>query len=132
MIGPVSIDYPDFRNSRISVFTFSFYLRTKLTTIRLRSSLLAVLQPVLAVPSETRFQEEAMYILLCVLLVQLTRSSGALPFCTSAPQLSKDSVVWDLEEPVAPPQPSRPVFPPKRNCGGRSKGKSIFKDFLER
>ena len=42
------------------------------------------------------------------------RSSGALPFCTSAPQCSSDSMVWDLEEPVAPPQPSRPVLPPSR------------------
>ena len=42
------------------------------------------------------------------------RSSGALPFCTSAPQVSREAVVWDLEEPVAPPQPSRPVRPPRR------------------
>ena len=31
------------------------------------------------------------------------RSSGALPFCTSAPQVSTDCWVWALEEPVAPP-----------------------------
>ena len=42
------------------------------------------------------------------------RSSGGFPFCTSAPQCSRDSMVWDLEEPVAPPQPSRPVLPPRR------------------
>ena len=42
------------------------------------------------------------------------RSSGALPFCTSAPQCSKEERLCDLEEPVAPPQPSRPVRPPKR------------------
>ena len=42
------------------------------------------------------------------------RSSGALPFCTSAPQWVSDSSVCDLEEPVAPPQPSRPVLPPRR------------------
>ena len=42
------------------------------------------------------------------------RSSGALPFCTSAPQLSSEAVVWDLEDPVAPPQPSLPVLPPSR------------------
>ena len=42
------------------------------------------------------------------------RSSGALPFWTSAPQVWILSTVWDLEEPVAPPQPSRPVRPPKR------------------
>ena len=42
------------------------------------------------------------------------RSSGALPFCTSAPQLSNDSILCDFEEPVAPPQPSRPVRPPNK------------------
>ena len=36
------------------------------------------------------------------------RSSGALPFCTSAPQVSSDSTVCDLDEPVAPPHPSLP------------------------
>ena len=40
------------------------------------------------------------------------RSVGALPFCTSAPQVSMDSCLWALELPVAPPQPSRPVRPP--------------------
>ena len=39
-------------------------------------------------------------------------SSGAFPFCTSAPQSLKESSVCSLEEPVAPPQPSLPVFPP--------------------
>ena len=42
------------------------------------------------------------------------RSVGAFPFCTSAPQVSMDSVVCTLEEPVAPPQPSLPVRPPSR------------------
>ncbi len=42
------------------------------------------------------------------------RSSGALPFCTSAPQVSSDESVCALEEPVAPPQPSRPVLPPSK------------------
>ena len=42
------------------------------------------------------------------------RSSGALPFCTSAPQLASDCTVCDLEDPVAPPQPSRPVRPPSK------------------
>ena len=42
------------------------------------------------------------------------RSSGALPFCTSAPQVSIEFVLCDLEDPVAPPQPSRPVRPPRR------------------
>ena len=46
---------------------------------------------------------------LCIL-----RSVGALPFCTSAPQVSMDSVVCTFEEPVAPPQPSRPVRPPSK------------------
>ena len=41
-------------------------------------------------------------------------SVGAFPFCTSAPQVSMDSSVWTLEEPVAPPQPSLPVRPPSR------------------
>ena len=40
------------------------------------------------------------------------RSMGALPFCTSAPQVSRLSSLCALEEPVAPPQPSRPVRPP--------------------
>ena len=40
------------------------------------------------------------------------RSSGALPFWTSAPHCSSEESLCDLEEPVAPPQPSRPVLPP--------------------
>ena len=44
----------------------------------------------------------------------ILRSSGGLPFWTSAPQVSSDSSVCFLEEPVAPPQPSRPVLPPSR------------------
>ena len=52
------------------------------------------------------------------------RSSGALPFCTSAPQLSRELTVWDLEEPVAPPQPSRPVRPPSRITRSPSWGHS--------
>ena len=42
------------------------------------------------------------------------RSVGGLPFWTSAPQVSMEDVVCALEEPVAPPQPSRPVRPPSR------------------
>ena len=42
------------------------------------------------------------------------RSSTGLPFCTSAPAVCKDSSVWVLEEPVAPPQPSLPVRPPTK------------------
>ena len=52
------------------------------------------------------------------------RSSGALPFCTSAPQVSREAVVWDLEEPVAPPQPSRPVRPPRRITTSPGAGRS--------
>ncbi len=39
-------------------------------------------------------------------------SSTGLPFWTSAPHESSDSSVCGFEEPVAPPQPSRPVLPP--------------------
>ena len=42
----------------------------------------------------------------------ILRSVRALPFCTSAPHVERDSTVCSLEEPVAPPQPSRPVLPP--------------------
>ena len=42
------------------------------------------------------------------------RSTTGLPFCTSAPQVSRLSTLCTLELPVAPPQPSRPVRPPKR------------------
>ena len=52
------------------------------------------------------------------------RSSGALPFCTSAPQVSSDLEVCDLEEPVAPPQPSRPVAPPSRMTISPGSGRS--------
>ena len=41
------------------------------------------------------------------------RSTGALPFCTSAPQCSRLPRLCALEEPVAPPMPSRPVRPPR-------------------
>ena len=44
----------------------------------------------------------------------ILRSVGGLPFCTSAPHVSIDSSVCTLEDPVAPPQPSRPVRPPSR------------------
>ena len=40
------------------------------------------------------------------------RSSGALPFCTSAALSVSESPCCSREEPVAPPQPSRPVAPP--------------------
>ena len=40
-------------------------------------------------------------------------SSTGFPFCTSEPHVCKDSSVCSLDEPVAPPQPSRPVAPPR-------------------
>jgi len=52
----------------------------------------------------------------------ILRSVGGLPFCTSAPQTSMESVVWALEEPVAPPQPSRPVAPPNNTITSPSSG----------
>ena len=52
------------------------------------------------------------------------RSVGGLPFWTSAPQVSMDSEVWALEEPVAPPQPSRPVRPPSRTMTSPGTGTS--------
>ena len=39
-------------------------------------------------------------------------STGGFPFCTSAPHCRIDSSVCSFDEPVAPPQPSRPVLPP--------------------
>ena len=42
------------------------------------------------------------------------RSVRGFPFCTSAPQCVSDWTVCDFDEPVAPPHPSRPVFPPMR------------------
>lgn len=44
---------------------------------------------------------------LCIFL-----SSGAFPFCTSAPHAVSDKLLCAFDEPVAPPQPSLPVFPP--------------------
>ena len=41
-------------------------------------------------------------------------SVSALPFCTSAPHVSTEWESCALEEPVAPPQPSRPVSPPSK------------------
>jgi phosphoribosylformylglycinamidine synthase len=52
------------------------------------------------------------------------RSSTAFPFCTSAPAVSTDSPVCTLEEPVAPPMPSRPVFPPTRSTMSPASGSS--------
>ena len=53
-------------------------------------------------------------------------SSGALPFCTSAPAVSIEDVVCDLEEPVAPPQPSLPVFPPRSRTTSPFTGLSLI------
>ena len=44
----------------------------------------------------------------------ILRSSGALPFWTSEAMVERDFRLWLLEEPVAPPMPSRPVRPPSR------------------
>ena len=52
------------------------------------------------------------------------RSSGALPFCTSAPHVSSDVRVCFLLDPVAPPQPSRPVRPPSRSTTSLGAGRS--------
>ena len=41
-------------------------------------------------------------------------SLGASPFWTSAEQVFIDSSLCSLDEPVAPPQPSLPVLPPRR------------------
>ena len=41
-------------------------------------------------------------------------SVGGLPFWTSDPQVTTDCVSCALDEPVAPPIPSRPVLPPRR------------------
>ena len=54
----------------------------------------------------------------------ILRSVGGLPFCTSAPQLMRESTVCSLEEPVAPPQPSRPVLPPSSTTISPAAGRS--------
>ncbi len=43
----------------------------------------------------------------------ILRSTGGLPFCTSAPHVSMDVALCAFDEPVAPPMPSRPVRPPR-------------------
>ena len=52
------------------------------------------------------------------------RSSGALPFCTSLAMVVRDWRLWLLEEPVAPPMPSRPVRPPRRMITSPGAGRS--------
>ena len=54
----------------------------------------------------------------------ILRSVGGLPFCTSAPQVWMDSSVCSLEEPVAPPMPSRPVRPPSSTMTSPGCGRS--------
>ena len=53
------------------------------------------------------------------------RSSGALPFCTSAPHAVSEPSVCDLEETVASPQPSRPVLPPNKITLSPAEGRSL-------
>ena len=52
------------------------------------------------------------------------RSVKGFPFWTSAPQVSIDSVFNSLDEPVAPPMPSRPVLPPTRITTSPAEGLS--------
>ena len=52
------------------------------------------------------------------------RSSGALPFCTSLAMVASDFLLWLLEDPVAPPMPSRPVRPPSRITTSPGAGRS--------
>ena len=57
-------------------------------------------------------------------------STGGLPFCTSAPQVSKDELSWAFDEPVAPPQPSRPVIPPSKITTSPGSGTSRITFFF--
>ena len=50
------------------------------------------------------------------------RSVGAFPFCTSAPAVVKEASVCTFDEPVAPPQPSRPVRPPTKTTTSPGSG----------
>ena len=54
----------------------------------------------------------------------ILRSVGGLPFWTSAPHVVSDSSVCSFDEPVAPPQPSRPVRPPTRTMISPAAGRS--------
>jgi len=58
------------------------------------------------------------------------RSIGGLPFCTSAPETSIDFWSCILEDPVAPPTPSRPVLPPTTTTKSPSAGTSLKTSFL--
>ena len=52
------------------------------------------------------------------------RSSGGLPFCTSAADSCSEPPCCAREEPVAPPQPSRPVAPPMSRTRSPAAGSS--------
>ena len=58
---------------------------------------------------------------LCIL-----RSSGALPFWTSAPHVSTECTSCAFDEPVAPPIPSRPVEPPSSITMSPGCGRSLL------
>ena len=58
---------------------------------------------------------------LCIL-----RSSGALPFWTSAPHVSTECASCALDDPVAPPMPSRPVEPPSIITMSPGSGRSLL------
>ena len=51
-------------------------------------------------------------------------AAGALPFWTSLAMVARDCVLWLLEDPVAPPMPSRPVRPPRRMTTSPGAGRS--------
>ena len=57
-------------------------------------------------------------------------SSGALPFCTSAPHISIDDASCSFDEPVAPPTPSLPVLPPRSIIKSLTLGLSLRTAFL--
>ena len=61
---------------------------------------------------------------LCIFL-----SSGAFPFCTSAPHVVRDALVCAFEEPVAPPHPSLPVLPPSKITLSPGSGRSLITFF---
>src|SRR5690606_20321795 len=61
----------------------------------------------------------------CILL-----SIGGLPFCTSAPDVIRDSSVCSLDEPVAPPHPSLPVLPPSKIITSPGTGFSLTTFFI--
>ena len=62
---------------------------------------------------------------LCIFL-----SSGAFPFCTSAPHVVSDALLCAFDEPVAPPHPSLPVLPPNRTTTSPGSGTFLFTFFF--